>query len=121
MSMHAKKKKADYDPTRQWGLKPEAASGGGGATYCVGGHVVAGSNDAGALFRLLQAFSVEEEGRRLWQADRPGVVVPAFQVGYAGIAACLLRLGDPATAPHLLSGQAFEEPGRASPRRARVA
>ena len=52
MSTHAKKaKKAEYDPARQWGLKPEPDSGGGGgATYFVEGHVVAGSNDAKSLF-----------------------------------------------------------------------
>lgn len=52
MSTHAKKaKKAEYDPARQWGLKPEPSAGGGeGATYFVEGHVVAGTNDAKALF-----------------------------------------------------------------------
>ncbi|WP_044247230.1 lanthionine synthetase LanC family protein [Chondromyces apiculatus] len=77
--------------------------------------------DAAVLFRLLQAFADEHEGRRLWQADRPGVRVPAFQVGYAGVAACLLRLGDPAAAPHLLSGRAFGGPARMTRRRAWVA
>ena len=53
MATHAKKsKKAEYDPARQWGLKPEleSSSSGGGATYFVEGHVVAGSNDAKSLF-----------------------------------------------------------------------
>lgn len=50
MAMHAKKKKSDYDPARQWGLKPEPESGGSSATYFVAGHVVAGSNDARSLF-----------------------------------------------------------------------
>ncbi|PSR76618.1 hypothetical protein PHLCEN_2v8376 [Hermanssonia centrifuga] len=43
MASGAKKKPA-YDPTRQWGLKPELDSGGGsgGATYVVSGHIVSG-------------------------------------------------------------------------------
>lgn len=38
------KKKAAYDPSRQWGLKPEGSSSGNGATYVIGGHVVSGSS-----------------------------------------------------------------------------
>ncbi len=34
------KKKAEYDPARQWGLKPETQAS--GATYVVSGHVVSG-------------------------------------------------------------------------------
>ncbi|EIN05263.1 hypothetical protein PUNSTDRAFT_146103 [Punctularia strigosozonata HHB-11173 SS5] len=38
------KRKHDYDPRRQWGLKPEDNHlDGGGATYVVSGHVVSGS------------------------------------------------------------------------------
>ncbi|KZT71219.1 hypothetical protein DAEQUDRAFT_707592 [Daedalea quercina L-15889] len=48
MSAYAKKKKPDYDPARQWGLKPDPESS--GATYVVSGHVVSGSNDAKSLF-----------------------------------------------------------------------
>ncbi|KAG0702785.1 hypothetical protein DFH29DRAFT_483440 [Suillus ampliporus] len=45
-AMSSKKRKADYDPQRQWGLQPSEASGsrGGNATYVVSGHVVSGSN-----------------------------------------------------------------------------
>ena len=35
------KKKPDYDPARQWGLKPEQQ--GSGATYVVSGHVISGA------------------------------------------------------------------------------
>ena len=38
------KRKTAYDPQRQWGLKPEDGSIGGGATYVVSGHVVSGTS-----------------------------------------------------------------------------
>ncbi|KAG6334548.1 hypothetical protein ID866_4545 [Astraeus odoratus] len=41
-----RKRKADYDPSRQWGLKPETESN--NSTYIISGHVVGGS--AGSLF-----------------------------------------------------------------------
>ena len=45
------KRKAAYDPQRQWGLKPEDGSIGDGATYVVSGHVVSGtSNDPRTTF-----------------------------------------------------------------------
>lgn len=46
MSTSAQKRKADYDPSRQWGLKPE--TGPNDSTYVVSGHVVGGST--GSLF-----------------------------------------------------------------------
>lgn len=49
----SKKRKADYDPQRQWGLKPSEASGsrGDNTTYVVSGHVVSGSNrDVSSMF-----------------------------------------------------------------------
>lgn len=36
------KRKAQYDPVRQWGLKPEEATR--GSTYVISGHVVGGSS-----------------------------------------------------------------------------
>ena len=38
----APKRKAAYDPARQWGLKPEPDAG--GSTYVVSGHIVNGSS-----------------------------------------------------------------------------
>ena len=38
------KRKAAYDPQRQWGLKPEDGSIGDGATYVVSGHIVSGTS-----------------------------------------------------------------------------
>ncbi|TCD60851.1 hypothetical protein EIP91_009400 [Steccherinum ochraceum] len=50
MSMTAKKKAA-YDPSKQWGLKPEPGrSQGDGATYVVSGHIVSGHLDTKSLF-----------------------------------------------------------------------
>lgn len=41
-SSAAKAKKKDYDPARQWGLKPEGQTS--GSTYIVSGHIVSGSD-----------------------------------------------------------------------------
>ncbi|KAG2150994.1 uncharacterized protein EDB93DRAFT_1140546 [Suillus bovinus] len=49
----SKKRKADYDPQRQWGMKPSEASGSrtDNTTYVVSGHVVGGSNrDVSSMF-----------------------------------------------------------------------
>ncbi|KAA1474170.1 hypothetical protein DENSPDRAFT_803680 [Dentipellis sp. KUC8613] len=49
----ASKKKAAYDPRRQWGLKPEGdaiQTDSGGATYVVSGNVVSGSSAARGMF-----------------------------------------------------------------------
>lgn len=44
LSTAAKRSKPAFDPARRWGLLPDN-SGGGGATYVVSGHVVAGGSD----------------------------------------------------------------------------
>jgi minichromosome maintenance protein 10 len=41
-STSAHKRKAQYDPARQWGLKPEEPAR--GSTYIISGHVVGGAN-----------------------------------------------------------------------------
>jgi minichromosome maintenance protein 10 len=51
--MHRKKTAAAYDPSRQWGLRPEGHRGqtetdGGGATYVVQGHVVSRNSQLAA-------------------------------------------------------------------------
>lgn len=46
-SSAAKAKKKDYDPARQWGLKPEGQAS--GSTYIVSGHIVSGS-DSRSMF-----------------------------------------------------------------------
>ncbi|KIJ64274.1 hypothetical protein HYDPIDRAFT_154647 [Hydnomerulius pinastri MD-312] len=45
-SSSARKRKAEYDPARQWGLKPEPSAS--SSTYIVSGHIVGGSG--GELF-----------------------------------------------------------------------
>lgn len=63
--------------------------------------------EAAGLAELLQAFACERDGLLLWPSDQPGVVTPDLLTGYAGVATCLLRLGDPAGTPHLLSRAGF--------------
>lgn len=54
MSNHAKKRKAAYDPARQWGMKPEAESN--STTYVVSGHIVGGyTSTAETMGREAQA------------------------------------------------------------------
>ncbi|QBD77475.1 hypothetical protein EPA93_16350 [Ktedonosporobacter rubrisoli] len=44
--------------------------------------------------RILEAYATEEDGMRLWLSDEgPAMISPGFLLGYAGIAATLLRLG----------------------------
>lgn len=69
MGMHAKKKKSEFDPARQWGLKPEPESGGGSATYFVGGHVVAGANDAKSFF-LSETMGRDAQARASRKASK---------------------------------------------------
>ena len=49
MTTFAKKKSA-YDPSRQWGLKPDMESGTSGATYVVSGHIVSDRKESSGLF-----------------------------------------------------------------------
>jgi hypothetical protein len=63
--------------------------------------------EARSLARLLEAFAVKQDGLLLWPSESPMVATPDFMVGYAGVAMCLLRLGDPEHLPHLLSRQGF--------------
>lgn len=80
----APKKKAAYDPGRQWGLKPEREST--GATYVVQGHVISGGADSRSLYvgetvgrdaqakaaRKLSAVDSEKALQRLLKRDREG-------------------------------------------------
>jgi hypothetical protein len=76
-----------------------------------------------SLARLLEAFGREKDGVLLWPSDSPDVFTPDYTVGYAGVAVCLLRLGDPEELPHQLSRPGFRRrcttssPGVAEPRR----
>ncbi len=75
-----------------------------------------------SLARLLEAFG-REDGVLVWPSDPPDVFTPDYMIGYAGVAVCLLRLGDPAQLPHQLSRPGFRRqcvkfsPGVAEPGR----
>ncbi|MGH2585164.1 MAG: lanthionine synthetase LanC family protein, partial [Dehalococcoidia bacterium] len=62
--------------------------------------------DAGVLARLLEAFAAERDGALVFPSESPDVFTPDYMVGYAGVAACLLRLSAP-DLPHLLSRAGF--------------
>ena len=59
------------------------------------------------LGRLLRAFSLESDGLLVWPSESPTTVTPDYMVGYAGVAACLLRLSAPARLPRQLSRRGF--------------
>lgn len=59
------------------------------------------------LASLREAFAAERDGRLVYADERPNIFRPDYMVGYAGIAVCLLRLGDPERRPHQLSRAGF--------------
>jgi rhamnogalacturonyl hydrolase YesR len=63
--------------------------------------------EARSLARLLEAFSREKDGVLVWPSDPPDTFSPDYMTGYAGVAVCLLRLGDPERLPHQLSRPGF--------------
>ena len=63
--------------------------------------------EARSLGRLLEAFSEEKDGLLVWPSDSPEVFSPDYMTGYAGVAACLLRLADPEGLPNQLSRAGF--------------
>lgn len=78
------KRKTDYDPTRQWGLKPKLETD--GSTYIVSGHIV-GASGSDSLFategigregqakakRKLEKAEAEKSLRQLAARDREGM------------------------------------------------
>lgn len=69
MSSTAKRKPA-YDPSRQWGLKPEPSrTQGDGATYVVSGHVISGSSDTKNLF-VGETMGREAQAKAARQASK---------------------------------------------------
>ena len=60
--------------------------------------------EARILAHLLEAFGTETEAGLAWPSESPGMFTPDYQVGYAGIALCMLRLAAPERLPHQLSG-----------------
>jgi hypothetical protein len=59
------------------------------------------------LGRLLQSFGVTTDGLLAWPSESPTTVTPDYTVGYAGVAACLLRLSAPERLPRQLSRRGF--------------
>lgn len=47
------------------------------------------------LARVLETFALETDGLLVWSSESPITITPDYQVGYAGIAMTLLRLGNP--------------------------
>jgi hypothetical protein len=64
-------------------------------------------SEARSLGRLLEAFGQERDGLLVWPSESPWVVTPDYMVGYAGVAACFLRLADAARRPQGLSRAGF--------------
>lgn len=64
-------------------------------------------SEAQSLARLLEAFATERDGLLVWPSEQPTTFTPDYMVGYAGIAVCLLRLGEPDHRPHQLSRRGF--------------
>ena len=63
--------------------------------------------DARLLGRLLQSFGVTMDGLLVWPSESPTTFTPDYTVGYAGVAACLLRLDAPERLPRQLSRRGF--------------
>lgn len=64
--------------------------------------------EAYALARLLEAFASEQNGMLRFPSESPQKFTPDYMVGYAGVAVCLLRLGDPLRMPQQLSRRGFQ-------------
>jgi hypothetical protein len=64
--------------------------------------------EARSLARLLEAFGSQHDGRLVWPSENAFTFSPDYMVGYAGVAACLLRLADPENVPHVLSRETFK-------------
>jgi len=72
-------------------------------------------HEALLLGQLLQRFALESPGALVWPSESPEVITPDYMVGYAGVAAALLRLSDPDRLPHQLSRSGFSHKFVASP------
>ncbi len=64
--------------------------------------------DARSLAQLLETFGEERDGSLVFPSEAPGVFTPDYMVGFAGVAVCFLRLGDPESLPHQLSRAGFQ-------------
>jgi hypothetical protein len=64
-------------------------------------------HDACLLGQVLQSFALESDGCLEWPSESPATITPDYTVGYAGVAACLLRLAFPDRLPRQLSRCGF--------------
>jgi hypothetical protein len=71
--------------------------------------------EARSSARLLEAFGTEKDGTLVWPSDSPATFSPDYMTGYAGVAVCLLRLGDPDDLPRQLSRAGFRHRRTHSP------
>jgi lantibiotic modifying enzyme len=63
--------------------------------------------EARSLQQLLEASALAQDGHLVWPSETPAVITPDYHVGYAGVAATLLRLAAPEQRPHGLSRAGF--------------
>ena len=71
--------------------------------------------EAAILAQLLEAFAQEHGGQLVWPAERTGLFTPDFMVGYAGVVACLLRLGAPDGESSFLNQRISADVARSAP------
>ena len=71
---------------------------------------------ADLLAHLLLSFSIVSDGAVAWPSEAPTVITPDYTVGFAGVAACLLRLSCIDRLPRQLSRSGFQSIFRASER-----
>jgi tRNA A-37 threonylcarbamoyl transferase component Bud32 len=64
--------------------------------------------------RLLQTFAAERDGNLVFSSDAPNEHTPSYMLGYAGVAACFLRLAAPERLPHALSRAGFRRHARSA-------
>jgi hypothetical protein len=64
-------------------------------------------SEARSLASILKAFATEQDDLLVWPSELPTTFTPDYMVGYAGVAVCLLRLGDPECRPSQLSRRGF--------------
>jgi len=73
-------------------------------------------DEARELGQLLRSYGRVSDGLLVWPSESPSIVTPDYTVGYAGVAACLLRLSAPARRPRQLSRRGLAcnqwQPGR---------
>ncbi|KAK2462015.1 hypothetical protein APHAL10511_006478 [Amanita phalloides] len=93
-----RRREAEFDPEKQWGLLPSTSSAGTGSTYVLSGHVISSQSDTfigervgreaqARAQRQAAGREVEKTLKRLMEKDRDGMrsVLRAREVGGAGV------------------------------------